>query len=69
MPALNCEEHTTADSVRKAADAAGINSTMPAAGASGDNFFAQLWSTIGSAYQAVGALFSSSSSHSTMSQG
>lgn len=66
VPAIDCDKYSSATAVRQAANAAGINSSIPAAGSTGDNFFATLWSSIGNAYKAAGGLFTSTSSHSTM---
>lgn len=69
VPALDCEGHSSAASVRNAANAAGVNSQVAATGGSGENFFAQLWSAVGAVYTAIGGLFTAQSDHSTMSNG
>lgn len=69
VPALDYQGHTSAASVRKAANAAGINSQVPATGGTGDNFFARLWQAIGGLYAALGGLFESQTNHTTITNG
>jgi hypothetical protein len=69
VPAINYEQHPTADSVRQAFSASGGNTQVPASGGTGVNFFAQLYTTVGNAVNAIGGLFSATSTYPTISEG
>jgi hypothetical protein len=69
VPALDYQGYTSATAVRKAANAAGINSQVAAAGSSGDNLFARLWQSVGGPYAVLGGRSTAKSNHSTLVTG
>jgi len=58
VPAINYENHETADTVRAAFDAAGGNTGVPCAGSTDGNFLGKLWGSLGNAVKSTQALFS-----------
>ena len=66
VPALDYQGYTSATAVRNAANAAGINSQVAAAGSTGDNFFAKLWQKVGAGYAAFGGQSTAKTTHSTL---
>jgi hypothetical protein len=66
VPALNYEQNSTADLVRKAADSAGINTSVAAAGGTGESIVASAIQKVGGLMRALGGKKAALSDHGTM---
>jgi hypothetical protein len=66
VPAINHENHETADTVRAAFDSAGGNTGIPCAGSTDGNFLGKLWGSLGNIVKATQALFATTGYHDAL---